>query len=120
MLNSLFNVNFCPDDAPSEPELDLAEQLCAHFLTFGRSKCVGVLNRCSVILFNFVIAFSFEQVYHVLLLRLKSLLKASHRLERVVDIVKFVADLSDAQIHLLLEELRVDLCHVVEVLQAHL
>ncbi len=66
-----------------------------------------------MVLAQLIVALALEKEDHVLFLRLQTLLKQSHRFKRVIDVVELVANLSDAQVDLLLQEFGVDLSHTV-------
>ncbi len=66
-----------------------------------------------MIFIDLIMAFTFEQAHHIGIVRSQLPFNLGHRSERLINVVKFVAYLSNSKIDLLLAELGVQLRHTV-------
>jgi len=78
VLDTFRDVDFSANDAPSESEANLTEQLRSQALLSSRLESFLVLEGCRVVLPGLVVALAFQQIRHVSLLGLQSILNCRH------------------------------------------
>ena len=115
MHDTLLDIVIASNDAPAETEFNMADAFIVKISIYRHLSCEPVLDARLLELAQFVVALALEEVEQVFVLWAHLPLDLSEKEDRVVRLVKQVLDLREAEIHLVLAELAVQLCHLLEV-----
>ena len=90
MLNAFLNIVLASNYAPAQTELYLTKYLSIESLFSGCLKRDGVLERRLLVLLLLVVAFAFQQVQRILVIRLHLTLRFRQAVDSLVDFVLLV------------------------------